>query len=93
MSAIRILPKGYLPISLISPLKLNAVRNTVRKINPGYYLVIKRLYLYYDMKLVTFGIDKDKKPDNTISTIHTAIHTTTANIISNRDGASSNHRS
>ena len=34
------------------------VRTTVRKTNPDYDLVIKRLY--YDMKLVTFGIDKDR---------------------------------
>ena len=62
--AIRILVKGYLSISLITPLKLkeilNVVRNMVRKTNPNYDLVIKILYLYYDMKLVTFGIDKDK---------------------------------
>ena len=37
------------------------VRNTVRQTNPAYDLVIKRLYLYYDMKLVTFDIDKHKK--------------------------------
>ena len=36
------------------------VRNTVRKMNPHYDLVIKWLYLYYEMKLVTFSIDKDK---------------------------------
>ena len=30
------------------------------KTNPDYNLVIKRLHLYYDMKLITFGIDKDK---------------------------------
>ena len=63
-NAIRILAKGYLPISLITPQKLkeilNAVRNTVRKTNPDYDLVIRRLHLYYDMKLVTFGIDKKK---------------------------------
>ena len=28
--------------------------------NPDYDLVIDRLHLYYDMQLVTFGIDKDK---------------------------------
>ena len=60
----RILAKGYLPISLITQLKLkgilNAVRDTVRKTNPDYDLVIQRLYLYYDMKLVIFGIDNDK---------------------------------
>ena len=56
--------KGYLPISLITALKLkeilNAVRNTVRKTNPDYDLVIKILYLYCDIKLVTFGIDRDR---------------------------------
>ena len=73
--------KGIYPFSLITPLKLkeilNAVRNTVWKTNPDYDLVIKRLHLYYDMKLVTFGIDKDKMSDSTISSIHTAIHTAT----------------
>ena len=63
-NAIIILAKGYLPISLVTPLKLkeilNPVRNTVRKTNPHYDLVIKRLHLYYDMKLVTFGIDSNK---------------------------------
>ena len=52
------------PTHLITPLKLkeilNVVRNTVRKTNPDHDLVIKRLHLYYDMKLVTFGIDNDK---------------------------------
>ena len=54
-NAIRILAKRYLPISLITVLKLkeilNTVRNTVRKTNQDYDVVIKRLYLYYDMKL------------------------------------------
>ena len=59
--AIRNLSKGYLPITLLSPSKLNVilqkVRETVQKQNKNYDLLIKRLYLYYDMKLVTFGID------------------------------------
>ena len=63
-TVIRILTKGYLPISFITPLKLkeilNAIRNTVRTTKPDYDLAIKRLYLYYDMKLVTFGIDRDR---------------------------------
>ena len=62
--AIRILVKGYLSISLITPLKLkeliNVVSTTVRKTNPDYDFIIKRLYLYYDMKLVTLYIDKDR---------------------------------
>ena len=47
------------------PLKLqeilDSVKETLIKINPDYNIVIKRLHLYYDMKLVTFGIDKKRK--------------------------------
>ena len=39
---------------------LEAVKTTMQKSNPDYDLVIKTLDLYYDMKLVTFGIDKDR---------------------------------
>ena len=59
-----ILAKGYLPISLITSLKLkeilDAVKTTIRKTKPDYDIVIQKLHLYYDMKLVTFGIDKNK---------------------------------
>ena len=61
---VRILEKGYLPISLITPLKLqeilNSVKETLTKTNPDYDVVIKRLHLYYDMKLVTFRIDRNR---------------------------------
>ena len=63
-TAIRVLAKGYLPISLITSLKLkeilHEVKIVVRETNPDYDLVIERLHLYYDMKLVTFGIDKER---------------------------------
>ena len=63
-SAVRILAKGYLPISLVTPSKLrdilNEVKTAIQKTNPDYDLIIDRLHLYYDMQLVTFGIDKDK---------------------------------
>ena len=36
------------------------VKETLIKSNPDYDIVIKRLHLYYDMKLVTFGIDRDQ---------------------------------
>ena len=59
--AVRILAKGYLPILPITPLKLqeilNSIKETLTKTNPDYDIVIKRLHLYYDMKLGTFGID------------------------------------
>ena len=62
--AITVLSKGYLTITLLSPSKLNVilqkVRETVQKQNKNYDLLIKRLYLYYDMKLVTFGIDEKR---------------------------------
>ena len=62
--AVRSLAKGYLPISLITPLKLqevlNAVKETLIKSNPDYDIVINRPHLYYDMKLVTFGIDRKR---------------------------------
>ena len=62
--AICILSKGYLHITLIPPYKLEAilqqVKTTLVKTNRNYDLVLNRLYLYYDMKLVTFGIDQDK---------------------------------
>ena len=58
--AIHVLSKGYLPITLIPPSKLEAILQQVKtalpKTNKIYDLVLNRLYLYYDMKLVTFGI-------------------------------------
>ena len=56
VTTIRILAKGYLPISLITSLKLKeiliVIKTTVRKTNPDYDLVLKTL--------VTFGIDRDR---------------------------------
>ena len=62
---IRILLKGHhLPISLLPPSKLQEMLGKVRKAiqitNPDYDIVIKRLHLYYDMQLVTFGINEDR---------------------------------
>ena len=62
-SAIRVLAKGYLPTTLITPSKLQEILAEVKKslqhTNPDYALVLERLHLYYDMQLVTFGIDRD----------------------------------
>ena len=62
--AIRILSKGYLPMYLLPPPKLESilreVRKAITKLHKDYDLVLTRLYLYYDMKLVTFGIDKER---------------------------------
>ena len=62
--AIRVLSKGYLPISLLPPSKLEKILKEVRiaitKCIEDYDLVLTRLYLYYDMKLMTFGIDNQR---------------------------------
>ena len=63
LKAIRILSKRYLPITLITP-KLEAILKQVQiaiaKTNQDYELGLNRLYLYYDMKLVMFGIDSQQ---------------------------------
>ena len=62
VSAIRVLGKGYLPNTLITPRKqeiLAEVKKSLYHTNPDYTLVLDRLHLYYDMQLVTVGIDKD----------------------------------
>ena len=62
--AIRVLSKGYLPITLTMPSKLEAILQEVQlaitKSNQDYEIVLNRLYLYYNMKLVMFGIDYQK---------------------------------
>ena len=84
--AIRILSKGYLPISLLPPSKLakilQEVKQVLLKTNKNYGLVIKGMYKYYDMKLVMFGIDRDRKFNNTISSICAAINSKTVDTIS-----------
>ena len=63
VSAIRVLVKWYLPNTLLTPRKLQHILAEVKKslhhTNPDYTIVLDRLHLYYDMQLVTFGIDKD----------------------------------
>ena len=61
---VRILSKGYLPISLLLPSKLGKILNKVKQVlsktNKNYGLVIKGMYKYFNMKLVTFGRDQDR---------------------------------
>ena len=61
VSAIRILAKSYLATTFITPSKqqeiLAEVMKSLQQTNPDYALVLDRLHLYYNMQLVTFGID------------------------------------
>ena len=63
VSAIRILATGYLLTSLIKPKRLQEILTEVKRslhiTNPDYNLVLDKLHLYYDMQLVTFGVDND----------------------------------
>ena len=63
VSAIRILSKGYLPTTLIPPNKLQniltEVERSLHQTNPDYALVFDKLHMYYDMPLVTFGVDRN----------------------------------
>ena len=56
--------KDNLPISLVTPLKLQEILDSVKEAlietNPEYDIVVNRLHLYYDMKLVTLGIDRKR---------------------------------
>ena len=62
VSAIRILAKAYLPNTLLTPKKLQGIlsegKRSLHITNPDYTLVLDRLHLYYDMQLVTFGINR-----------------------------------
>ena len=63
ISAIRILSNGYLPTTPIPPNKLQdifaEVKRSLHQTNPDYTLVFDRLHMYYDMPLVTFGVDRN----------------------------------
>ena len=92
-----ILVKGYLPILLIKPIKLkeifDAVKAAILKTNPDHDLDINILYLYYDVKLVTFGVDRNR---NLVIQFPVFIQPCTQqldNTVSNRDNTISDHRS
>ena len=94
--AVRISAKGYLPISLITPYILqeiiNLVKESVIKSNPDYDIVIKKVHLYYDMKLVTFGIDQERYLIIHFPIFCAALYATATNLISTRDSPSSYNR-
>ena len=63
ISTIRILAKGYLPTTLITLSRLQGilaeVQMSLQQTIPDYTLVFESLHLYYDMPLVTFGVDRN----------------------------------
>ena len=81
ISTITILAKVYLPTTLITPSKLQGILDEVKKslwqTNLDYTLVFERLHLYYDMPLVTFGVDRKHESHSSVPSIHTTIHSGT----------------
>ena len=61
LSAVEVLSKGYLPASLFPPSTLHRITSNalqmVQKKNPDYVLTIKHVTEYYDMKMVTSGVN------------------------------------
>ena len=55
-----------MPTTLIPPSKLQEIlaeiTKSLQQTNPDYALVLDRSHLYYDMQLVTFGIDREMNP-------------------------------
>ena len=92
MSTIRILAKGYLPSTLITPSRLQyilaEVKRSLKQTNPDYTLVFERLHLYYNMPLVTFGVDRKHESCDSVSSIHTTIHSETIGSLPVRDCSS-----
>ena len=86
------LQKGYLPNTLLTSRKLQGILAEVKKLlhhtNPDYTLVLDRLHLYYDMQLVTFGIDKDMNLVIQFSVFIQPSHSETFNPISTRNSSS-----
>ena len=62
LRSIAILSKGYLPPQLFTPTDIVKISQEalklVQKRHPDYVLAIPQASSYYDMRLVTFGIDK-----------------------------------
>ena len=78
VSAIRVLAKGCSPNTLITLTKLQEilieVKKTLQITNQDYNLVVDRLHLYYDMPLITFGIDKNMYLINQFPILYNHIH-------------------
>ena len=63
LRSIAILSKGYLPPQLFSPTDIvkisQAALTMVKQAHPDYVLAISQASSYYDMRLVTFGVDEE----------------------------------
>ena len=83
--AIRVLSKGYLPISLLPPPKLEKILNEVRiaiaKSNKDSDLVLTRLYLYYEIGNIWNR--QPKEFDSSIPCFHSTLHSEKTDYVPN----------
>ena len=65
LRSIEVLSKGYLPAHLFPPSKLAEISqkaiDMIKTKNPDYVLALPHIVDYYDMRLVTFGVDDQGK--------------------------------
>ena len=65
LRSIAILSRGYLPPQLFSPTDIvrisQAALSMIKSKHPDYVLAIPQASIYYDMRLVTFGIDENDR--------------------------------
>lgn len=65
LRSIAILSKGYLPPQIFPPSKIVEISNRaigmIRARNPDYVLALPHITDYYDMRLVTFGLDDKER--------------------------------
>ena len=65
LRSIAILSRGYLPPQLFSPTDIvrisQAALSMIKNKHPDYVLAIPQVSSYYDMRLVTFGIDENDR--------------------------------
>ena len=63
LNGVATLSRGFLPRELITPRKLleieSQVQQTISRTHPEYQVAIQDLSDYYDMRLVSFGVDLD----------------------------------
>ena len=65
LRSIAILSRGYLPLQLFSPTDIvrisQAALSMIKNKHPDYVLAIPQASSYYDMRLITFGIDENDR--------------------------------
>ena len=90
-SSERLFANSFISSSKLQEILLE-VKEAIQITSPDSDIGMKRLHLYYDMKLVTFGIGRVLKFYNSIFSFYPAIYKTAADIVSVRASTNSHYR-